>query len=130
MNPWTLVAAAVAGGAGAGLRFLIDAVVMRKRHGRYPLGILVVNVSGSLALGLLVGLGSAIVSPALGLVVGTGLLGGYTTFSTVSVETILLAQRGRRRAALFNLVGTLAMALAAAGLGLLLGGLLALHLSG
>ena len=50
------------------------------------------------------------------------LLGGYTTFSTVSVETVLLAQRRRRRSAALNLFGTLALAALAAGLGLLLGG--------
>ena len=51
------------------------------------------------------------------MVVGTGLLGGYTTFSTVSVESVLLLQRGRRRAAIVNLLGTLVLALAAAALG-------------
>jgi CrcB protein len=121
MNAWILVAAAAAGGVGAGLRFLVDAGVMRTRHGRFPLGILVVNVTGSLALGLVTGLGGAIIAPALAVVLGSGLLGGFTTFSTVSVETVLLAQRGSRRAALFNLVGTLLLSLAAAGLGLLAG---------
>ena len=130
MSVWVLAAAAAAGGAGAGLRFLLDAAVMRTRHGRFPLGILIVNVSGSLALGLLTGLSGAIVGPALAVVLGTGLLGGYTTFSTVSVETVLLMQRGRRRAALFNLVGTLALALAAAAIGVLLGGLLAAVIQG
>ncbi|GAA1954472.1 fluoride efflux transporter CrcB [Microbacterium deminutum] len=118
-------AAAVAGGMGAGLRYLVDAVVIRGREGAFPLGILVVNVTGSLALGILVGLGAAIAPPALVMVVGTGLLGGYTTFSTVSVETALLLQRRRRRAAVVNIVGTLVLALAAAGLGMLIGGAVA-----
>ena len=121
MNPWVLLATAAAGGVGAGLRFLVDAAAMRGRHGRFPRGILIVNVSGSLALGLLAGLSAGIVPPALTVVLGTGLLGGYTTFSTVSVETVLLLQRGSRRTAVLNLVGTLALSLAAAGLGLLLG---------
>ncbi len=60
----------------------------------FPWGILVVNVSGSFALGVITGLGAAI-APELSLVLGLGLLGGYTTFSTVSVETVLLAQRRR-----------------------------------
>jgi CrcB protein len=88
---------------------------------RFPWGILVVNVSGSFALGVITGLGAAI-APELSLVLGLGLLGGYTTFSTVSVETVLLAQRKRRRDAALNLFGTLALAVLAAGLGLLVGG--------
>jgi len=55
----------------------------------------------------------------LAVVLGTGLLGGYTTFSTVSVETVLLAQRDRRAAAIINLAGTLVLSLLAAALGLL-----------
>jgi len=112
-----VLAAAAAGGVGAGLRYLVDVAVMRGRRDAFPLGILIVNVSGSLALGLVVGVGAAIASPAVALVVGTGLLGGYTTFSTVSVESVLLFQRKRRRAAIVNVVGTLVLALAAAALG-------------
>ncbi len=117
MSPWTVLAAAAAGGVGAGLRYLVDAAVMRGRRGAFPLGILIVNVTGSLALGIVVGLGVAIAPPAIVLVIGTGLLGGYTTFSTVSVETVLLLQRGRRVAAITNVAGTLLLALAAAAVG-------------
>ena len=53
----------------------------------------------------------------LATIVGTGLLGGYTTFSTVSVETVLLAERGKRTPAVANVIGTLALALLAATLG-------------
>ncbi|WP_426323043.1 fluoride efflux transporter CrcB [Microbacterium sp. E-13] len=119
MNPWLLVAA-LAGGVGAGLRYLVDRLLAGRRGLRFPVGILVVNVSGSLALGLLTGLGSA-VAPEASLVLGVGLLGGYTTFSTVSVETVLLAQRRRWRDAALNLFGTLALAALAAGLGLVVG---------
>ena len=125
MNVWVIATAAVAGGIGAGLRYLLDAAIMRRRHGRFPIGILIVNITGSFALGLVVGLGSAVVSPEVATIVGTGLLGGYTTFSTVSVESMLLLQRGRRRAALGNLLGTLVVALAAAALGVLGGAALA-----
>jgi len=120
-----VLAAAAAGGAGAGLRYLVDVAVMRGRREAFPLGILIVNISGSFALGVVVGLGAAIAPPAIALVVGTGLLGGYTTFSTVSVESVLLFQRKRRRAAIVNVIGTLALALAAAALGGLTGRALA-----
>jgi len=119
MSPWLFVGAALAGGVGAGLRYLVDDLVMRGRTARFPLGILVVNVTGSFALGVLTGLGAAVVPADLAVVLGTGLLGGYTTFSTVSVETVLLAQRGRRASAVLNLGGTLALSLLAATLGVL-----------
>ena len=47
MTPWLFAAAAVAGGVGAGLRYLIDVLVVGSRPGRFPLGIVVVNVTGS-----------------------------------------------------------------------------------
>jgi CrcB protein len=120
VSPWLLLAA-LAGGVGAGLRYVVDRLLTPARGMRFPWGILVVNVSGSFALGVITGLGAAI-APELSLVLGLGLLGGYTTFSTVSVETVLLAQRKRRRDAALNLFGTLALAVLAAGLGLLVGG--------
>ena len=119
MNPWLLVAA-LAGGAGAGLRYVVDRLLTPASGLRFPVGILVVNVSGSFALGVVTGLGTAI-APELSLVLGLGLLGGYTTFSTVSVETVLLAQRKRWKDAAANLLGTLALAALAAGAGLALG---------
>ncbi len=119
MSPW-LVLAALAGGVGAGLRYLVDRLLTPASGQRFPVGILVVNVSGSFALGIITGLGTAI-APELSMVLGLGLLGGYTTFSTVSVETVLLAEGGRWRDAAANLFGTLALAALAAGAGLLLG---------
>ena len=111
-----LLVIAVAGGAGAGLRYVLDRVIGTRGRGGFPLGILVVNVTGSLALGVLTGLG-AVVAPQLALVLGTGLLGGYTTFSAVSVDSVLLAERGRWRDAAADLLGTLALSVAAAALG-------------
>ena len=117
---WLLL---IGGGAlGAGARYLVDGAVMKGRAGAFPLGILVVNVLGSFALGLLTGLGPT-VAPAWLNILGTGVLGGFTTFSTVSVEAVLLGQRGRRDWAWANLLGTLALCLAAAAVGLLIGGL-------
>jgi len=118
-----LVALIAAGGVGAGIRYVIDVVVTRGRREAFPVGILVINVSGSALLGLITGLGT-IVAPDWLAVLGVGLLGGYTTFSTVSVETVQLARRGRRDWALVNLVGTLAAAVVAAAIGLTLGGLI------
>ncbi|MDR6168169.1 CrcB protein [Microbacterium paludicola] len=118
-----LVVLVVAGGAGAGIRYVLDVVVTRGRRDAFPVGILIVNVTGSGLLGLLTGLG-ALVAPDWLAVLGVGLLGGYTTFSTVSVETIQLARRGRRDWAIVNLVGTFAVAVVAAAIGIVIGGLL------
>lgn len=118
-----LLALVLAGGLGAGARYVVDVLVMRGRRDAFPTGILVVNITGSALLGLVTGLGT-IVAPDWLAVLGVGLLGGYTTFSTVSVDSVLLARRGRRDWAVLNLVGTLAAAVVAAAIGLTLGGLL------
>jgi len=87
-----------------------------------PWGTVIINLSGSLALGLLTGLcGAHLLSTAGLAALGTGFLGGYTTFSTASYETVRLLQGGRRRAALVNLFGVLICGTAAALLGLTVG---------
>ncbi|WP_331282644.1 fluoride efflux transporter FluC [Microbacterium sp. H37-C3] len=118
-----LVALVVAGGAGAGIRYVLDVLLMQGRRDAFPVGILVINVTGSGLLGLLTGLGTLVAADWLA-VLGIGLLGGYTTFSTVSVDTIQLMRRGRRDWAIVNLVGTFAMAVIAAAIGIVIGGLL------
>jgi len=124
MRAWLVLAVAVAGGAGAGLRYVVGQLLTPREGARFPVGILVVNVSGSFALGLVTGLGT-LVAPEFSVALGLGLLGGYTTFSTVSVDTVLLAQRRRWRDAALNLLGTLVVAVAAGALGLLLGSAIA-----
>ncbi|KAA9089395.1 fluoride efflux transporter FluC [Microbacterium radiodurans] len=123
MNGGMLVALIVAGGLGAGVRYVVDALVTRGRQGAFPIGILVVNVTGSTLLGLVTGLG-ALVGPDWLAVVGVGLLGGYTTFSTVSLDTVELARRGRRDWAVVNLAGTFAASVVGAAIGLVIGGIL------
>ena len=123
MNAWVLVGAALAGGAGAGLRYVVDVLVIGGRPARFPLGILVVNVTGSFALGVLTGLGAGLVGTDLAWVLGVGLLGGYTTFSTVSVESALLIRTGEARRGWMNALGTLVLGVAAAAAGLAVGGL-------
>lgn len=123
MSTFEIIALIAGGGLGAGIRYLVDGLVMRGRKNAFPAGILVVNITGAFALGLLTGLGTAL-GPAWLVILGGGLLGGYTTFSTVSVEAVLLAQHRRRDWAWVNLLGTFALAAIAAGLGLMIGGLL------
>ncbi len=121
MNVLEWGALIVGGGIGAGARYLLDGAIMRGRKDAFPLGILVVNIVGSFLLGLLAGVPQ--VSPAWLAIIGTGVLGGFTTFSTVAVETVLLAQRRRRDWAWVNLLGTFLVCLVAAAVGLAIGGL-------
>ena len=103
---------------GALLRFRLDAIVEARAAGEFPLGTLVVNLVGSFCLGLLTGL--SITGDAL-LIAGTGLLGSFTTFSTVMLETERLGEEGEGRIALLNLCVSFAGGLAAALLGWILG---------
>jgi CrcB protein len=106
---------------GASSRYLLTELAARVLGTGFPYGTLLANVSGSLLLGLLVGTthergGFAVLHPLLGI----GFLGGFTTFSTFSVDTILLAGRGAPGLALANAAANLGLALAAAALGLAL----------
>lgn len=114
----TMVAIALLGGLGAVARFVVDGLLMARRERTYPAGTLVVNVTGSFAAGLLLGWAAGRTDAAAAqALLGTGFLGGFTTFSAASVE--LVAQLLARRPVVAAVVG-LALpiaALAAAGLG-------------
>jgi CrcB protein len=117
-----IVLVAVGGGVGAALRFVLDGVVKTRSRVVLPLGTLVINVTGSLVLGYLTGLGGAGVLPGgVVTVLGTGMMGGYTTFSTASVETVQLFRTGHPRLAVLNGLGMLVVSVGAAALGLQLG---------
>ena len=114
---------ALAGAAGAIARFVVDGAIQDRTDSPLPLGTFVVNITGSLLLGVVAGLAlSHSVSAHARLIVGTGFLGGYTTFSTYAYETYRLAEDGSGRLALLNMVGSIAVGLAAAACGLLLTG--------
>ena len=98
---------AALGGVGAIARFLLDGAVSSRAGTGFPWGTLAVNASGSFALGLL----------GTNALLGTGLLGAYTTFSTWMLETHRLAEDGRWRPAVLNVAGSLAVGLTAAWLG-------------
>lgn len=119
--PW--IGVAVLGAAGAYARFAVAGWVTALRGGGdFPIGTLVVNLTGAFALGLLTGL-SAGADAAL--VLGTGLLGAYTTFSTWMVEAQRLGEDGEWRAMALYLAGSAVAGVGAAGLGWVLGGALA-----
>lgn len=124
MTVLLFIALALAGGLGASCRMLLDGLIKSRIGGAFPWGTITVNVSGSLILGLLTGLASVQILPETWhLIIGTGFLGGYTTFSTASFETVRLIQERRWMLSLTTGIGTLVLATAAAGLGLWLGGM-------
>ena len=108
----------IAGGIGAALRFVLDGLIRTRVRSTYPVATTVINLSGSFLLGLLTGLATnQLLPPQWNLVVGTGLLGGYTTFSTASFETVRLLEDHRYVAAVLNGLGMLIAGTAAAALG-------------
>ncbi len=110
---------ALAGGLGATARALLIHHVSRRRPDPLSLGTMVVNVSGSLALGFLTGLSLYHgLGPHVLAVAGVGLCGGYTTFSTASWETLHLVRSGHRRQAVIYTFGGLAGCLVAVAAGL------------
>jgi CrcB protein len=124
MTWWQWVFVGLAGAVGAPLRYVVDTVVTERIQGAFPLGTLVVNGSGSFALGLLSGL--AIYDGLPGtpkLILGTGLVGAYTTFSTFSYETIALIDEGEVCLAARNVAVSVVVATAAAAAGLALAAL-------
>ena len=113
---------AVAGGVGAVSRFVLDGVIRSRVTSLVPAGTFVINVSGSLLLGFVTGLVLVGAEPTdFRVVLGTGFLGGYTTFSTAMIETVRLLQQRRWVAAGVNGIVMLLLGLGAAVLGVFLG---------
>jgi fluoride exporter len=115
------VAVALLGGVGALARFLFDAAVAEGGDSPFPVGTLAVNLSGAALLGIVVG--AALQGAAL-TVVGGGLLGSYTTFSTWMFESQRLGEAGRATLLWLNIGLSLLAGLLALTLGHWLGGLL------
>ncbi|MES9505743.1 fluoride efflux transporter CrcB [Streptomyces sp. NPDC000609] len=116
---WLLVIVGAA--VGAPLRYLTDRAVQSRHDSVFPWGTFTVNVSGSLVLGLLTGaVAAGAASSRLQLLIGTGLCGALTTYSTFSYETVRLAEDGSGSYAVANVVGSVAAGLVAAFAGVAL----------
>jgi CrcB protein len=115
------------GAAGTGARYLLSGWLLRVAGPGFPWGTLAVNVIGSFLLGLLmqIALTTTLFSPTLRLALTTGVMGGFTTYSTFNYETLQYLQRNDWVAAFANVAATLIVCLAAGSLGVLGGRLLA-----
>lgn len=125
MSLLMFLAVSLAGGVGASLRFVLDGIIRTRFDGPIPKGTILINISGSFLLGLITGFVASNILPDTWLpILGTGFLGGYTTFSTTSVETVRLVMAGEWLASVLSGAGTLIGSVSAAGLGLWLASLI------
>jgi CrcB protein len=114
------------GGLGAAARYGAQGFVHRWMGAEFPFGTMVVNITGSFVIGLLMTLLEErfIAVPELRLFLTIGILGGYTTFSSFSFETMAMISGGNYLGGGMNILGSLVGCLAATWLGMTLGKLL------
>jgi CrcB protein len=120
MREWFMVAAG--GALGSVARYGLAGAIQARSASGFPFGTLVVNVTGCFAIGVLmhVGLASERGTP-LRLLLVTGVLGGYTTYSAFNYETLELVRAGQAARAFAYVAATLLLGLAAGAAGLALG---------
>jgi CrcB protein len=112
---------------GANMRYLLGQLVAQRMGAGFPYGTLLINVLGSLGIGLFLGLVGTPYEPSTAwrLLIVTGLMGGFTTFSTFSYETFTLFTLGRWQEALLYAAGSVTVGLVATAAGVRLSQLLA-----
>jgi CrcB protein len=112
----------LAGAVGALARYVIGRYIAERYGSQFPLGTLLINVTGAFLIGLLLAFaGRNFISSTVQTILATGFLGGYTTFSTMSWEGVQVARGGSTRTSLLYFGSNLVPGLLAAALGLLLG---------
>jgi len=118
-----LILVALGGAAGAVTRYVVDGFVAERAAGAFPWGTFVINLSGSLLLGLLFALTieRGVLPPSIRAPLMIGFLGAYTTFSTLMVESWRLWEGGALGLALANAFGSVVLGLAAVFVGLTIG---------
>lgn len=114
-----LLLVAAGGAIGAGARHLTAKAALVLLPATFPWGTYLINVAGCLVMGVVAGLASnGAMSPSTRLFVATGILGGYTTFSTFGLETQGLLSNGRMSAALAYVLGQVILGVLGIFLGL------------
>jgi fluoride exporter len=121
VSAWVWIAGVLVGGMAVIARFWLDALVSQLAGRQFPIGTLLVNLTGSFALGVLTGLGF---TGTLLLIAGTATIGSYTTLSTWMLESYRLTEDAQPRPALVNALASLALGFGAA----LVGRTIGLHL--
>lgn len=118
-----LLLISLGGAVGTALRYLVALSTPRLLGTSFPYGTLTVNVVGSFLLGAImhVGLTTSLMTPTIRLVLATGVMGGFTTYSTFNYETLEYMREGALGLAALNLAATLLLCLLAGTLGLALG---------
>ncbi len=113
----------VAGSLGAAARYGVDGIVSQHLPGAFPWGTLVVNISASLLLGVVFTLATQrlALDPAARLALTTGFIGSYSTFSTLMLESVRLAQEGSLALAALNAGGSVVLGMLAVSTGILIG---------
>jgi CrcB protein len=109
---WLLVG--VGGALGSIARYGLNQLVQQRTAANFPLGIFVINIAGSLAIGVVGGLavsGRWPLSPEARTFIVVGLLGGFTTFSSFSLDTLTLLRSGHSGQALLNVAGQVGLSL-------------------
>ncbi|HET7175756.1 MAG TPA: fluoride efflux transporter CrcB [Gammaproteobacteria bacterium] len=116
---WNYVAVALGGIVGCCARYGVSQAVQVYYGKSFPLATLIINVSGCLAMGFLfyLTLERVSISPSMRVALLTGVLGGYTTFSTFAMEALVLAEDGELRTALLYITLSVVLGIGAAFLG-------------
>ncbi|MEM9432325.1 MAG: fluoride efflux transporter CrcB [Pseudomonadota bacterium] len=116
---WTVSQVAIGGAIGAALRFLMGLGIFRLTGPGFPMAILSVNVVGSFLMGLFVVYAAHRGATHLSPFVMTGLLGGFTTFSAFSLETMTLLERGETTQAAIYVIASVVFSVGALAAGLM-----------
>jgi CrcB protein len=111
------------GAAGSLLRYVAGIAIMSRWSGRFPLGTFLINVTGSFAIGILATMLANVTNPLWRPLLITGVLGGYTTFSSFEWETLAAARGGSGAIAWMYLLGSVALGYLACWLGVAAAGL-------
>jgi fluoride exporter len=120
MNVPILISVALGGALGSLLRYFVASAIQTPASAGFPWGIFIVNITGGFAMGIITELMALKLnlSPEIRAFLTVGILGGYTTFSTFSLDSVLLLQRGAYASAAAYVIGSTVLSIAALFAGL------------